>query len=76
MSGVHCERCQTTVLLEQDGRSCSNCGATLIGPVPLTQPTPPTPKPDNLRADPPRPEATSAKKRGARTRKLPARSAA
>jgi hypothetical protein len=50
MSGVYCQRCQTKVLLEQDGRSCSNCGAVLVGPPvrPLTgpfytKPTTPTP---------------------------------
>ena len=32
MAGVYCGRCQTKVLLEQDGRSCSNCGNPIIGP--------------------------------------------
>lgn len=33
MAGVYCRRCQTNVLLEQDGRTCSNCGAVLVQPV-------------------------------------------
>ena len=33
MAGVYCKRCQTNVLLEQDGCSCSNCGAVLVTPV-------------------------------------------
>ncbi len=32
MSGVYCDRCKTTVLLEQDGKSCSNCGSVLVTP--------------------------------------------
>ena len=40
MAGVYCSRCQTTVLLEQDGRSCSNCGAVLVAPVPPPEPPP------------------------------------
>ena len=30
MSRPYCTRCATEVRLEQDGTSCSNCGATLI----------------------------------------------
>jgi len=41
MAGVYCARCQTNVKLEQDGRSCSNCGAVLVPP----PPTPQGPKP-------------------------------
>ena len=37
MAGVYCDRCQTKVLLEQDGVSCSNCGAVLV----TTAPKPP-----------------------------------
>jgi hypothetical protein len=37
MSGVYCQRCQTNVILEQDGRSCSNCGKVLV----IAAPTPP-----------------------------------
>jgi len=40
MAGVYCARCQTKTLLEQDGRTCSNCGTTLV----LSAPTKPTPK--------------------------------
>ena len=32
MGGVYCPRCQTKVLLEQDGKSCSNCGRVLVVP--------------------------------------------
>ncbi len=32
MAGVYCPRCETNVLLEQDGRSCSNCGTKLVTP--------------------------------------------
>jgi hypothetical protein len=41
MSGVYCDRCQTKVLLEQDGRSCSNCHAVLV----IKAPKPPARKP-------------------------------
>ncbi len=33
MAGVYCDRCKTTVLLEQDGKSCSNCGSVLVTPI-------------------------------------------
>ena len=33
MPGVYCERCGTNVILEQDGKSCSNCGAVLVRPI-------------------------------------------
>ena len=29
----YCHRCQTQVRLEQDGQSCSNCGAKLVQPI-------------------------------------------
>jgi hypothetical protein len=45
MSGVYCERCQTNVLLEQDGRSCSNCGAVLVIRAPKPPPPPPRKRP-------------------------------
>ncbi len=32
MAGVFCDRCKTNVMLEQDGMSCSNCGAVLVRP--------------------------------------------
>jgi hypothetical protein len=35
VAGVYCARCQCKVLLEQDGKSCSNCGAILVGPPPV-----------------------------------------
>lgn len=44
MGGVYCPRCKTQVTLEQDGRSCSNCGRILVAPVPEDNPPPP-PKP-------------------------------
>lgn len=31
MSGIFCPRCQTNIRIESDGKSCSNCGGTLIG---------------------------------------------
>jgi len=31
MARPYCNRCQTSVTLEQDARSCSNCGATIVG---------------------------------------------
>lgn len=37
MAGVWCPRCQSRVILEQDGRSCSNCGRTLV----IAAPEPP-----------------------------------
>ena len=33
MPGVYCTRCQSRVILEQDGVSCSNCKAILVAPV-------------------------------------------
>lgn len=33
MASVYCPRCETNVILEQDGRSCSNCGRELVIPV-------------------------------------------
>jgi len=30
MGGVFCPNCNSNVLLEQDGRSCSNCKAILV----------------------------------------------
>jgi len=48
--GVYCPNCQTKVILEQDGVSCSNCGAELVRPLnspkPRAAPKPPTPTPD------------------------------
>jgi len=29
-TGPYCRRCETGVKLEQDGLSCSNCGAAII----------------------------------------------
>lgn len=37
MPGVYCPRCQTRVILEQDGQSCSNCGRKLV----IAAPDPP-----------------------------------
>ncbi len=34
MAGVFCPRCRCTVMLEQDGKSCSNCGSVLVRPAP------------------------------------------
>ncbi len=34
MAGVFCPRCETQVMLEQDGKSCSNCGSVLVRPAP------------------------------------------
>lgn len=34
MPGIYCDRCLTSVKLEQDGRSCSNCGKLLVIPAP------------------------------------------
>ena len=53
MAGVYCHRCQTNVILEQDGRSCSNCGTVLVQP---------------YSPQPPEPEKTPAKKRPAKKR--------
>jgi len=39
VAGVYCPRCETSVKLEQDGQSCSNCGRQLVVPAP--EPTPP-----------------------------------
>lgn len=44
MGGVYCPRCLTQVTLEQDGRSCSNCGRILVAPVPEDSAAP-KPKP-------------------------------
>jgi hypothetical protein len=41
VAGVYCDRCMTKVLLEQDGASCSNCGAILV----TKAPQPPARKP-------------------------------
>jgi len=32
-TGPYCQRCKTNVRLEQDGQSCSNCGAKLVTPI-------------------------------------------
>ena len=40
MSRPYCRRCETQVILEQDGSSCSNCGETLIAAPPPTAPQP------------------------------------
>lgn len=34
MPGVFCARCNSKVILEQDDKSCSNCGAQLVTPIP------------------------------------------
>lgn len=44
MGGVYCRHCQTQVTLEQDGTSCSNCGAGLVAPISDDSP-PPKPPP-------------------------------
>ena len=38
MAGVYCDRCKTQVILEQDGVSCSNCGAVLVTRAPAPKP--------------------------------------
>jgi predicted amidophosphoribosyltransferase len=39
MPGPYCPRCETSVKLEQDGKSCSNCGRKLV----IAAPKPPPP---------------------------------
>lgn len=44
--GPWCGRCMTHVIIESDGRSCSNCGATLtLAAPPPTKPAPKKPAP-------------------------------
>jgi len=38
MAGVWCPRCLCNVRLEQDGKSCSNCGRVLVIPAPAPPP--------------------------------------
>jgi hypothetical protein len=59
--GPYCARCQTAVRLELDGRSCSNCGAKLVTPIPVDRQRPAT-------ADEPAP-ARPAKPKKSTTRK-------
>lgn len=40
MAGVFCPNCRTTVILEPDGKSCSNCKAELIKPIKDIKPGP------------------------------------
>ena len=66
--GPYCARCQTGVRLEQDGRSCSNCGTLLVTPIPPTDQRPPA-------TDEPAPQPPPTKPRRRRTRrKTPATS--
>ncbi len=32
MPGPYCDTCKSSVILEQDGVSCSNCGRAIVGP--------------------------------------------
>ena len=31
MAGIYCDTCKCKVMIEQDGKRCSNCGMILIG---------------------------------------------
>ncbi len=61
--GPYCTRCKTSVRLEQDDRSCSNCGAELVKPITAAtqQPTPATTKPSTSKPATSKPTATAAK---------------
>ena len=58
MPGIYCARCHTNVKLEQDGRSCSNCGKVLVIPAP----TPPNPRAVSNPKPPARRQPTKAGK--------------
>lgn len=45
MAGVYCPRCETKVILEQDGQSCSNCGRQLVIAAPVKEAPKAKPKP-------------------------------
>ncbi len=37
MPGPYCDTCKSSVILEQDGVSCSNCGSAIVGPTAKTK---------------------------------------
>jgi len=49
MPGIYCNHCKTKVIVEQDGKSCSNCGGNLLTgkPKPRPERAPPGPPKDH-----------------------------
>ncbi len=48
MARPFCDRCKTEVILDSDGRSCPNCGAELVRPVPKKPAAPATTRVSSL----------------------------
>jgi hypothetical protein len=62
----YCNRCQTAVILEQDGVSCSNCGTQLMTPIPPSQQRPTTHDQPATTANPtPTPAGNGTTRKGA-----------
>ncbi len=45
MPGPFCATCKSSVILEQDGLSCSNCGRAIVGPTAKGKQKPTNPDP-------------------------------